>query len=60
MVGVPDWKKSSCGMILLGPKLKSPDYLARFVVNVLAQSTDWEDRFSFAQEGHLRVVPLTA
>jgi predicted nuclease of predicted toxin-antitoxin system len=51
-------QKSSCGVILLRPKLKSPDYLARFVANVLAQSIDWENHFSVAQEGQVRVVRL--
>jgi predicted nuclease of predicted toxin-antitoxin system len=51
-------KKSSGGVILLRPQLKSPDYLARFVVNVLAQPIDWENHFSVAQEGQVRVVPL--
>jgi predicted nuclease of predicted toxin-antitoxin system len=51
-------QKSSCGVILLRPRLKPPDYLARFVVNVLAQSIDWENHFSVAQEGQIRVVPL--
>jgi predicted nuclease of predicted toxin-antitoxin system len=50
--------RSTCGIILLRPRLKSPDYLARFVVDVLAQSIDWEDHFSVAEEGQVRVVPL--
>lgn len=51
-------KKSSCDVILLRPRLKLPDYLVRFVVNVLAQSIEWQDHFSVAQEGQVRVVPL--
>ncbi len=51
-------KKSSCGIILLRPKLKSPDYLVQFVVHVLSQPIDWEKHFSVAQEGQIRVVPL--
>jgi len=51
-------KTASCGIILMRPRLRSPQYLARFVVEVLAQSMVWEAHFSVAREGRLRVVPL--
>lgn len=51
-------KSASCGVILLRPRLRQPDYVARFTVAVLAQQVDWGGHFSVAQEGRLRVVPL--
>jgi len=51
---------SSSGVILLRPKLTSPDYLARFALDVLSQPVEWQGHFSVAQEGHLRVLPLPA
>jgi predicted nuclease of predicted toxin-antitoxin system len=51
---------ASSGVILLRPRLRSPDYLARFMVAVLGQSIAWEGHFCVAQEGKLRVVPLPA
>ncbi len=51
-------KNATCGVILLRPRLRDPDYVARFTVAVLAQQVDWEGRFCVAQEGKLRVVPL--
>lgn len=51
-------KSATCGVVLLRPRLRSPDYLARFIVAVLGQAVTWEGNFSVAQEGKLRVVPL--
>jgi predicted nuclease of predicted toxin-antitoxin system len=51
-------KAATCGVILLRPRLREPDYVARFTVAVLAQQIDWEGHFGIAQEGKLRVVPL--
>jgi predicted nuclease of predicted toxin-antitoxin system len=51
-------KSATCGVVLLRPRLRSPDYLARFMVAVLGQAVTWEGNFSVAQEGKLRVVPL--
>ena len=49
---------ASPGIVLLRPRLRSPDYLARFMVGVLTQAIDWEGNFCVAQEGRLRVIPL--
>jgi hypothetical protein len=49
---------ASCGVILMRPKLKSPDYVARFVVAVLSQPIAWRGSFCVAQEGRIRVRPL--
>lgn len=46
------------GVILLRPRLRSPEHVARFTVALLNQSIDWTGNFSVAQEGRLRVVPL--
>ncbi|MCY2965643.1 MAG: DUF5615 family PIN-like protein [Planctomycetota bacterium] len=51
-------KAATCGVILLRPRLREPDYVAQFTVAVLAQQIDWEGHFGIAQEGKLRVVPL--
>ena len=51
-------KTAACGVILFRPRLRSPSYLAQFVVAVLGQAVAWEGNFSVAQEGKLRVVPL--
>lgn len=51
-------KTAAPGVILLRPRLRSPDYVAHFTVALLTQSIDWTGNFSVAQEGRLRVVPL--
>jgi predicted nuclease of predicted toxin-antitoxin system len=51
-------KQASQGVILMRPRLRSPDFLSRFMTAVLAQSIAWEDHFSVAREGRLRSVPL--
>jgi predicted nuclease of predicted toxin-antitoxin system len=51
-------RRRSRGVVLLRPRLRSPDYLARFLLDVLAQRSQWEGYFSVAQEGKLRVVRL--
>src|SRR2546423_636431 len=48
----------SCGIILLRPRLRSPDSLARFIVSVLSQPVNWEGHFTVAREGSLRTIPL--
>ena len=49
---------ASCGVILLRPRLRSPDFLTQFLCAVLAHDIDWQGHFTVAQEGSLRVVPL--
>jgi hypothetical protein len=51
-------RNTSCGVILLWPKLRSPSYLGEFVVAVLGEQIGWEGHFSVAKEGRIRVVPL--
>ena len=51
-------KMATPGIILLRPRLRSPEYVAQFTVALLTQSIDWTSNFSVAQEGRLRVVPL--
>jgi predicted nuclease of predicted toxin-antitoxin system len=46
------------GVILLRPRLRSPEYLVRFALAVLAQGHDWKGQFAVAEEGRLRLVPL--
>lgn len=46
------------GVILLRPRPRSPDYLARFAQAVLAQDHVWHGHFAVAEEGRLRIVPL--
>lgn len=46
------------GVVLLRPRLRSPDYLVRFVRAVFAQGHAWEGHFAVAEEGRVRLVPL--
>jgi predicted nuclease of predicted toxin-antitoxin system len=52
-------KTATCGVLLLRPRVDSPSYLGQFLLAVLGQSVTWEGNFSVAQEGRLRVVPLS-
>lgn len=49
---------ASAGIILLRPRLPSPEYVANFVTKVLLQEVPWEGKFSVAREGHIRVRQL--
>lgn len=51
-------KAATCGVILCRPRVRSPGYLAEFLLAVLGQDLAWEGHFSVAQEGKLRVIPL--
>jgi predicted nuclease of predicted toxin-antitoxin system len=51
-------KTATLGVILLRPRLRSPDHVAQFTVALLTQAIKWPGNFSVAQEGRLRVVPL--
>src|SRR4051794_23215484 len=54
----PLGQQATPGVILLRPRLRSPDYLVRFTRAVLAQGHPWEGHFAVAEEGRLRLVPL--
>jgi len=49
---------ASCGIILARPRLRSPHYVVRFLLDVLDQPVTWEGQFGVAQEGRLRLIPL--
>ncbi len=51
-------QEATPGVILLRPRLRSPDYLVRFARAVLAQGHAWEGHFAVAEEGRLRLIPL--
>lgn len=51
-------KQSSCGVILIRLKVRDPDFVAQFLVEVLSQNVAWEGHFSVAREGRLKLVPL--
>lgn len=51
-------QQATPGVILLRPRLRSPDYLVRFTRAVLAQNHIWGGHFAVAEEGRLRLVPL--
>jgi predicted nuclease of predicted toxin-antitoxin system len=51
-------RSATCGVVLLRPRLRSPEHLARFMLAVLGQAVTWEGKFAVAREGNLRVVPL--
>ncbi|QDU40513.1 hypothetical protein Mal4_48710 [Maioricimonas rarisocia] len=46
------------GILLLRPKLRSPDHVARFLTNVPQQPISWQGHFVVADGSHLRQVPL--
>lgn len=48
------------GVILLRPRLGSPESVAAFLVKVLQQPIPWEGHFSVADESQIRVLPLPA
>ena len=50
--------KATPGVILLRPRLRSPDDLVRFARTVMAESHTWEGHFAVAEEGRLRIIPL--
>lgn len=51
-------RAGSPGVILLRPRLRSPETLTAFIVTVLSQPIDWPGHFTVAREGSIRVVPL--
>ncbi len=51
-------KATVAGVLLLRPRLRGPEDLARFVAAVLAQPITWEGHFCVAREGRVRVVPM--
>jgi hypothetical protein len=51
-------RDATCGVILCRPRLRSPAYLAEFLVAVLGESIDWAGHFAVAREGRIRVVSL--
>lgn len=51
---------ASAGVVLLRPRLRSPQYVAQFTVATLSQPITWAGHFCVAQDGRIRVVPLPA
>ncbi len=51
-------KTATPGVILLRPRLRSPEHVAQFTATLLTQPIDWTGNFAVAQEGRLRVVPM--
>ncbi len=51
-------QNACCGVVLLRTRLQSPDYLSRFVVEVLSQPIPWIGNFSVAGPDRVRSVPL--
>lgn len=51
-------RAGSPGVILLRPRLRSPEIVTAFIVTVLSQPIEWPGHFTVAREGSLRVVPL--
>ncbi len=51
-------RQETPGVILLRPRLRSPDYLVRFARAVLTQGYTWEGHFAVVEEGRLRLIPL--
>jgi predicted nuclease of predicted toxin-antitoxin system len=51
-------RAASWGVILLRPRLRSPQVVSDFVLTVLEQPFDWPGYFTVAREGSLRMIPL--
>jgi len=51
-------KTGSTGILLLRPRLRSPEIVTAFVTTVMSQPIEWAGHFTVAREGSLRVVPL--
>jgi predicted nuclease of predicted toxin-antitoxin system len=51
-------KSASAGVILLRPRLRSPEFITRHFLNVLSQSIEWHGNFSVSNESQIRVIPL--
>lgn len=51
-------RAGSAGVLLLRPRLRSPEVVSAFIVKVLSQPIQWAGHFTVAREGSLRVVPL--
>jgi predicted nuclease of predicted toxin-antitoxin system len=51
-------KQATCGIVLLWPRVRNPDYVAQFMLAVLTHPVTWEGHFSVARERRMRVLPL--
>jgi predicted nuclease of predicted toxin-antitoxin system len=51
-------RKATAGVILLRPRLRSPEQVSKFLIDVRSQQIDWEGHFSVVKEHHVRVVEL--
>lgn len=51
-------RAASPGIIVLRPRLRSPQALSEFVLKVLSQTLVWSGHFTVAREGSLRMIPL--
>ena len=50
--------RAAFGVILLRPRMSSPQHVVQFILNVLGLDLDWESHYCVAQEGRVRLVPL--
>lgn len=51
-------KRGSTGVLLLRPRLRSPEHLSRLVLSVLAQHLPWEGNCCVVREGKVRILPM--
>lgn len=51
-------RDGSQGIVLLRPRLRSPQVVTQFTLSVLSQPIEWIGHFIVAREGLIRVVPL--
>ena len=51
-------RAASPGIILFRPRLRSPQAVSQFILNVLSQPLGWAGQFTVAREGSLRMIPL--
>ena len=54
-----NWKpRPSCGIILFRIPLRSADYIAKMIVEVLDSRCDWQGNFSVVEPGRIRLRQL--
>jgi len=49
---------AGCGIVLFRIPMQSAQYLAQFIVNVMASRSDWSGQFSVVEVDRIRMKPL--
>jgi predicted nuclease of predicted toxin-antitoxin system len=49
---------AKCGIVLFRIPMRSAEYLAQFIVNLMASRSDWSGQFSVVEVDRIRMKPL--